>query len=158
MVPAPCYVGRRECSVNGRGGLGTFRHLEASSYAPRVGTATAPRFYPDNQERQALGLVEKDSDMSRVSKLSRTSATLVAAAATLAAMTTYNIYRARKVEREHPPTGRFITVNGIRLHYIERGEGPPVVLLHGNMVTAEDFDTSRVLDLVATQHRVIAFD
>jgi len=73
-------------------------------------------------------------------------------------MTTYNIYRARKVEREYPPAGRFITVNGIRLHYIERGEGPPVVLLHGNMVTAEDFDTSGVLDLVATQHRVIAFD
>ena len=96
--------------------------------------------------------------MSRVSKLSRTSAILVAAGAASVAMTTYNIYRARKVEREHPPTGRFITVNGIRLHYIERGEGPPVVLLHGNMVTAEDFDTSGVLDLVATQHRVIAFD
>ena len=96
--------------------------------------------------------------MSRVSKLSRTSAILVAAGAASAAMTTYNIYRARKVEREYPPAGRFITVNGIRLHYIERGEGPPVVLLHGNMVTAEDFDTSGVLDLVATQHRVIAFD
>ena len=109
-------------------------------------------------KRAALGLVEKDSDMSRVSKLSRTSAILVAAGAASAAMTTYNIYRARKVEREYPPAGRFITVNGIRLHYIERGEGPPVVLLHGNMVTAEDFDTSGVLDLVATQHRVIAFD
>ena len=96
--------------------------------------------------------------MSRASKSSTTSAIWAAAAAVLAAMTAYNIYRVRKAEREHPPTGRFITVDGVRLHYIERGEGPPVVLLHGNVVTAEDFDTSGVLDLLATQHRVIAFD
>lgn len=96
--------------------------------------------------------------MARVSMPPRASAILVATAATLGAMTAYNLYRARKVEREHPPTGRFVTVDGVRLHYIERGEGPPVVLLHGNVVTAEDFRTSGVLDLLAKRHRVIAFD
>jgi pimeloyl-ACP methyl ester carboxylesterase len=117
----------------------------------------AMHFYRENQ-REALGLVERDSAMSRVSKPSRTSAIFVATAASLAAMTAYNIYRAGKVEREHPPTGRFVTVDGVRLHYIERGEGPPVVLLHGNVVTAEDFRTSGVLELLARRHRVIAFD
>ena len=96
--------------------------------------------------------------MSRVSKPSSTSAILVATAAALAAMTAYNVYRARKTEREHPPTGRFVTVDGVRLHYIEKGEGSPVVLLHGNVVTSEDFQTSGVLDLLAMRHRVIAFD
>ena len=96
--------------------------------------------------------------MSRVSKPSSTIGILASAAATIAAMTAYNVYRARKAEREHPPAGQFVTVDGVRLHYIERGEGPPVVLLHGNMVTAQDFDTSGVLDLVAQRHRVIAFD
>jgi pimeloyl-ACP methyl ester carboxylesterase len=96
--------------------------------------------------------------MSRVSTPSRASAIFVATAASLAAMTAYNIYRARKAEREHPPTGRFVTADGVRLHYIEKGEGPPVVLLHGNVVTAEDFQTSGVLDLLARRHRVIAFD
>ena len=96
--------------------------------------------------------------MSRVSKLSSTIGILASAAATIAAMTAYNVYRARKAEREHPPTGRFVTVDGVRLHYIEKGEGPPVVLLHGNVVTAEDFATSGVLDLLAKRHRVIAFD
>ena len=117
----------------------------------------ALHFYRENQ-REALGLVDKDSAMSRVSKASRTSAISVATAASVAAMTAYNIYRERKAEREHPPTGRCVTLNGVRLHYIERGEGPPVVLLHGNVVTAEDFRTSGVLELIARRHRVIAFD
>ena len=96
--------------------------------------------------------------MSRVSKPSRANVIYIATAATLAAMTAYNTYRTRKAEREHPPTGRFVTVDGVRLHYIERGEGPPVVLLHGNVVTAEDFDTSGLFDLLAARHRVFAFD
>src|SRR4029450_7331475 len=91
-------------------------------------------------------------------KSSRASAIFVATAATLGAMTASHIYRARKAEREHPPTERFVTVDGVRLHYIESGKGPPVLLLHGNVVTAEDFQTSGVLDLLAARHRVIAFD
>lgn len=76
--------------------------------------------------------------VKRGSTPSRTGTILAASAAVLAAAALYNTYRARKEERDHPPTGRFVTVDGVRLHYIERGEGPAVVLLHGNVVTAED--------------------
>jgi pimeloyl-ACP methyl ester carboxylesterase len=96
--------------------------------------------------------------MKRGSPASRTKTILAASAAALAASAVYNIYRTRKVEREHPPSGRFINVDGIRLHYIEKGEGPPVVLIHGNVVTAEDFVLSGVFDRVARNHRVIAID
>src|SRR3954453_18122350 len=89
---------------------------------------------------------------------SRAGAVLAAGAAALAASALYNTLRARRTEREHPPAGRFVEVDGVRLHYIEKGEGPPVVLLHGNVVTAEDFRTSGVLELLARRHRVIAFD
>jgi pimeloyl-ACP methyl ester carboxylesterase len=89
---------------------------------------------------------------------SRTGTILAASAAALAAAAVYNVYRTRKVEHEHPPSGRFITVDGVRLHYLEKGEGPPVVLLHGNVVTAEDYVISGVFDRVARNHRVIAFD
>lgn len=65
---------------------------------------------------------------------------------------------ARAAERAHPPTGRFVTVDGVRLHYVERGSGPPVVLLHGNGVTAQDWEVSGVLDGLAAHHRTIAFD
>jgi pimeloyl-ACP methyl ester carboxylesterase len=90
---------------------------------------------------------------------SRTGTVLGAAAAALAAAALYNSYHTRQVERRHPPAGRFVEVDGVRLHYLERGTGTPVVLLHGNVVTAEDWILSGVLDQVAAQgHRVVAFD
>jgi pimeloyl-ACP methyl ester carboxylesterase len=89
---------------------------------------------------------------------SRTGVILGITAAALAAAAVFNMYQARRVERRNPPRGRFIEVDGVRLHYLEQGEGSPVVLLHGNVVTAEDFTYSGLLDLAAEHHRVIAFD
>lgn len=76
----------------------------------------------------------------------------------LMALAIYNFYRTRKAERAHPPGGLFILVGKVRLHYLERGEGTPVVLLHGNVVTAEDYVLSGVFEQLAEAHRVIAFD
>ena len=73
-----------------------------------------------------------------------------------AALTNYAL--ARRAERRNPPEGKFITVDGVRLHYIERGTGPVIVLLHGNGTMARDFVLSGVFDLLAKDHRVIAFD
>lgn len=89
---------------------------------------------------------------------SRTGTILAVSAAALMAAALYNTHRARKAEREHPPGGRFITVDGVRLHYFEKGEGPPVVLIHGNAVVAEDFLISGLFGRLAARHRVIAFD
>jgi pimeloyl-ACP methyl ester carboxylesterase len=65
---------------------------------------------------------------------------------------------ARRAERENPPIGRFIEVDGVRLHYIERGTGEPLVLLHGNGSMIQDFESSGLVDLAAATHRVIVFD
>ncbi len=54
--------------------------------------------------------------------------------------------------------GRFLEIDGVRLHYVERGEGSPVVLIHGNTVSLADFEASGVIDRLAANHRVIAFD
>jgi hypothetical protein len=67
-------------------------------------------------------------------------------------------YLSDKTERENPPTGQFIEVDGIRLHYLERGTGVPVVLLHGNGTMAYEFEVSSLLGLAAENHRVLAFD
>jgi pimeloyl-ACP methyl ester carboxylesterase len=57
---------------------------------------------------------------------------------------------------EPKPHGSFVTVDGLRIHYLERpGAGAPVVLIHGLPGTAEDFN--KVTPLLAG-HRTIAFD
>lgn len=73
-------------------------------------------------------------------------------------MALYNAYRTRRAERGHPPAGRFVQVDGVRLHYLELGQGPTVVLLHGNLLGAEDFVPSGVPQQLAERHRVIVFD
>jgi pimeloyl-ACP methyl ester carboxylesterase len=85
-------------------------------------------------------------------------ATVAGAAALLAATALVNRQLARKAERENPPRGRFIHVDGVRLHYMERGSGRPLVLLHGNGTMIQDLETSGLINLAAENYRVIAFD
>lgn len=80
------------------------------------------------------------------------------AAAGLAASFLYVRAKTRQVERENPPAGKFIDVDGVRLHYTERGDGPPLVLLHGNGVIASDFDTSGLTERAAKRYRTICID
>jgi pimeloyl-ACP methyl ester carboxylesterase len=49
-------------------------------------------------------------------------------------------------------------VNGVRLHYVERGSGPPLVLLHGNGSMIQDFESSGLIDLAAESYGVLVFD
>ena len=41
-----------------------------------------------------------------------------------------------------PAERSFIEVEGVRLHYSDRGSGRPVVLIHSNIVTGDDYNTS----------------
>jgi pimeloyl-ACP methyl ester carboxylesterase len=92
--------------------------------------------------------------------MSKARATIALAAAALAAAALLNRAAARRAERDNPPRGRFVAAGGTGLHYLEAGrsDGPPVVLLHGNAVRAEDWAASGVFDLLAARHRVVAFD
>src|SRR3954454_13301964 len=69
---------------------------------------------------QAAKLVKRGSKSSRLGTI------LAPSAAALAAAAVYNTYRTRKAEHDHPPSGEFVTVDGVWLHYLEKGEGPPV--------------------------------
>jgi pimeloyl-ACP methyl ester carboxylesterase len=86
---------------------------------------------------------------------------VVAAAATagaLAIAALVNRRLARNAESDNPPAGQFLEVNGVRLHYVERGSGAPLVLLHGNGSMIQDFESSGLIDLAARNYRVIVFD
>ncbi|WP_084540026.1 alpha/beta fold hydrolase [Azorhizobium doebereinerae] len=69
-----------------------------------------------------------------------------------------NAYLGVAAERDHPPTGRFLTFGGVKLHYVEEGEGEALVLLHGNGASVEDFQASGLVGLAARRYHVIAFD
>jgi pimeloyl-ACP methyl ester carboxylesterase len=80
------------------------------------------------------------------------------ATATLAATAAWVAHKARRAEQDHAPKGTFLKVDGIRVHYLDRGQGTPVLLLHGNAVGLEDFVVSGLIDRLAERYRVIAFD
>ncbi|WP_207102864.1 alpha/beta fold hydrolase [Paracoccus shandongensis] len=82
----------------------------------------------------------------------------LAALGVLAASAAVNRQLAKRAERRNPPLGRFIEVDGVRLHYLDRGQGPALVLLHGNGSMIQDFACSGLVDLAARRHRVIVFD
>ncbi len=60
-------------------------------------------------------------------------------------------------EEKLPPSGRFVTAEGLRLHYIEKGSGRDLVLIHGANGTLEDFRAT-IFDELAKKYRVIAID
>lgn len=65
--------------------------------------------------------------------------------------------RAARAEAAFPPEGGFVTVSGRRVHYVQTGSGPDLVLLHGASGSTRDF----TFDLVARlseRYRVTAFD
>ncbi|HVK54565.1 MAG TPA: alpha/beta fold hydrolase, partial [Burkholderiales bacterium] len=83
---------------------------------------------------------------------------LLSIAAIIAAAVIFNLYKKRQVEQANPPVGQFMDVEGVRLHYIDKGQGEPIVLLHGNGSMIQDFIISGLVDLLASRYRVIAFD
>ncbi|MDI3562523.1 alpha/beta fold hydrolase [Bradyrhizobium sp. Arg816] len=98
--------------------------------------------------------------LSRTSSSSFRPAVAVVAggAVLLAATALVNRQLARKAERANPHRGKFIDVDGVRLHYVERGSGRPLLLLHGNGTMIEDLQSSGLIDRAAEKYRVIAFD
>jgi pimeloyl-ACP methyl ester carboxylesterase len=66
--------------------------------------------------------------------------------------------RVRAAEAAHPPVGQFIEVDGVRLHYVVRGQGQPLLLLHGNLTMIQDLELAGLIDRAAERYQVIAFD
>ena len=63
----------------------------------------------------------------------------------------------RRAEAEYPPAGPCIEVDGVSLHYLDKGHGRPVILIHGLRGSAYDFEVS-ISEPLARHCRVIAFD
>jgi pimeloyl-ACP methyl ester carboxylesterase len=81
---------------------------------------------------------------------------LLAVVGVLAVMVVVLNWTYGRLPAEPRPTGSFIQIGKLRIHYIEHaGTGAPVVLIHGLPGTAEDWEDVTPL---LTGHRTIAID
>ncbi|HEX6375828.1 MAG TPA: alpha/beta hydrolase [Allosphingosinicella sp.] len=64
---------------------------------------------------------------------------------------------ARRIEKAVPRDGKLIEVNGEKLHVVDRGSGPPIVLIHGLGGQLRNFGRPMVDDL-ARDYRLILVD
>ena len=78
-------------------------------------------------------------------------------AAVLAALLGFTWRAARRVEAALPPQGRFVDLPGARLHVLDKGQGPAIVLIHGLSGQLCHFSYG-VVDRLAPHFRVVAVD
>lgn len=81
----------------------------------------------------------------------------VAAGAVGGGLALWSALAARAAERMVPADGSFIEVEGARVHYVERGSGPVMLLVHGLLGNVRHFSHG-MIDLLARDFRVIAID
>lgn len=82
---------------------------------------------------------------------------LAASGASLLLIAAANQALAWRAERRYPPIGGFVKADGVTLHYVDKGAGRPIVLIHGAGSVMQDFSLS-ILHHLTRQHRVVIFD
>lgn len=87
-------------------------------------------------------------------------AVALGAMAALGASAWYVNRQRTRVEAENPPTGHFVEVDGVRLHYTRHGDpaAPPLVLLHGMGMMGQEMEMSGLVERAARQYHVFVFD
>jgi len=78
-------------------------------------------------------------------------------AMSLGGLVIFTAITARRVETALPPRGQFVEVAGARIHYLDKGSGPPIVILHGLGGQMGNF-TYALLERLTDEFRVILMD
>jgi pimeloyl-ACP methyl ester carboxylesterase len=89
--------------------------------------------------------------------MTRTRTAGIAFTAALAAAAFVQL-RTAAAERSHALRGRFVLADDTTLHFLDRGEGPPLVMLHGLGAMVDDLVLSGLVAHAARRFRVLAFD
>lgn len=83
--------------------------------------------------------------------------TTLSAGLALGALALFSHRTTRRIEAFLPPSGRFVDVDGQRLHVRDQGSGPPLLLIHGLGGNLAHFNFGACAEL--SQHfRVVAVD
>ncbi|HWS90031.1 MAG TPA: alpha/beta hydrolase [Pyrinomonadaceae bacterium] len=79
------------------------------------------------------------------------------ALAAAAALVLFTAHTARRVDTALPPLGRFVEVGGERIHYLEKGTGPTLLLIHGLGASMRTF-THSLVERLAGDFRVVVME
>ncbi|SEI93282.1 Pimeloyl-ACP methyl ester carboxylesterase [Pseudooceanicola nitratireducens] len=83
---------------------------------------------------------------------------ILALLALLALVTLWRVrIRSRRAEADFPPEGLFLHFGENRVHYVQKGKGPDLVLIHGASGNTRDF-TFALMDALSDRYRVTIFD
>ncbi len=93
--------------------------------------------------------------MTSVARILTYTALALGLAATVTGCT--NSAKTRAIETANPPVGNFVDVDGARVHYVQEGNGPDLVLIHGAGGNLRDF-TFGLMGRLTDHYRVTAFD
>jgi pimeloyl-ACP methyl ester carboxylesterase len=74
-----------------------------------------------------------------------------------AALVALTAWTARQVEKNVPPVGRFVDVDGARIHYLDEGTGQVLLLVHGLCGQMHNF-THSLLGRLSRDFRVVILD
>lgn len=99
-----------------------------------------------------MGMSHKGLPMLRILFFIALAATVVTVATRMRAAA-----REARAEQDFPPEGRFVEIDGARVHAVVRGAGPDVVLIHGASGNTRDM-TFALADTLTDRYRVIVFD
>ncbi len=82
---------------------------------------------------------------------------LLAIVALLIAAWVYRDIPAAVLEARYTtPASRFLNIDGVRMHYRDEGNGPPIVLIHANFGSLLSWDSWA--ETLKARHRVLRFD
>src|SRR6267378_2610057 len=81
---------------------------------------------------EARGVLQGDCQAADAAAMTALLLAVIALMAiSLGGLVIFTAVTARRVEAALPPRGRFIEIAGARIHYLDKGSGPAIVILHG---------------------------
>jgi len=75
----------------------------------------------------------------------------------VADLVAFTAFTARRVEKALPPRGKFLDLDGARIHYLDKGSGPAIVLVHGLGGQMGNFAYG-VVDQLTNEFRIVVID
>lgn len=82
---------------------------------------------------------------------------VVAVVVIVGALVLFTAHTARRVDKALPPLGRFVEVGDARIHYLERGTGPALLLIHGLGGSMRVF-THSLVERLSNEFRVVVLE